>query len=98
MKKLKFTKHAEQKLLDRNINKNSVKIAIEKPDELLIGKNNTKINHKVVNNKILRVEAVLIRLSKSKKRTIIIINAVVKIIENEGVPFSDTLENIFGRS
>lgn len=55
MKKIKFTKHAEHKLLDRNINKTSVKIALEKPDELLIGKNNTKNIHRVVNNKILRV-------------------------------------------
>ena len=55
MKKLKFTKHAEQKLSDRNINKTSIRIALEKPDELLIGENDMKIVHRAENNKILRV-------------------------------------------
>jgi hypothetical protein len=50
------------------------------------------------NNRILRVDAVFTRLSKSKNNITEIINAVVKIIENPGVPLSDTLEKILGSS
>ena len=52
---IKYTTYAESTLLDRKISKETIKGAILNPDEIVEGKNNRKIAHKIIENKLLRV-------------------------------------------
>ena len=55
MKKVEYTKHASQKLKERNIDKIDIKKALENPDKSVSNINGTKIVHKINNKKLLRV-------------------------------------------
>jgi len=55
MKKVKYTKHASQKLKERNIDKIDIKKALNNPDKSINNINGTKIVHKINNKKLLRV-------------------------------------------
>ena len=55
MKKINYTKHAREKLKERNIDKTNIKETIEYPDRSLNNINGTKIVHKIYDKKLLRV-------------------------------------------
>ena len=55
MKKVQFTTHAEEKSSERNIDKEIIAITIRNPDERLLGRGDTIIAQKEVNEKVLRV-------------------------------------------
>ena len=54
MKEIQFTKHAEEKLSERDIDKEIVASAIQNPDERILGRDDTIIAHKGVGGKMLR--------------------------------------------
>jgi hypothetical protein len=54
MKKIIFTKHAEERLKMRKINEQIIKNALENPDEI-VERDGIKINHKDIEDKTLRV-------------------------------------------
>jgi len=55
MKKIEYTKHAEEKIKERNIDKINIKKALANPDKSLGSINGTKIIHKINNKRLLRV-------------------------------------------
>ncbi len=55
MKEVQFTKHAEEKLSERDIGKKVVATTIQNPDEKLLGRGNSIIAQKEVSGKMLRV-------------------------------------------
>ncbi len=55
MKDVQFTKHAEEKLSERNIDKSLIICTIKGPGERLPGKGNAKVVHRNIGNKLLRV-------------------------------------------
>ena len=55
MKQIIFTRHAEEKLAQRNISKKLVISTLKESEEIISGKDNTKIAHKYIKGKLLRV-------------------------------------------
>ena len=55
MKEVQFTNHAEEKLSERDIDKEIVTTIIRNPDERLLGRDDTIIAQKEVGGKMLRV-------------------------------------------
>ncbi len=50
-----YTDYAEDSISDRKIDKELIEDAILNPDEIIEGKKNRKIAHKIIRNKLLRV-------------------------------------------
>ena len=53
--KIIYTDYAEETINDRKISKELVENALKNPDEIVEGKKNRKIAHKVINAKLLRM-------------------------------------------
>lgn len=67
---IKYTDYSESSLTDRKISKEIIKESLNKPDEIVEGKNGRKIAHKVIKNKLLRVI-----FEKQNAKTYIVITA-----------------------
>lgn len=52
---IKYYKHAEDQIKERKVSKKEVEMAIKNPVEVVNGRRNRKIAHKVFNGKLLRV-------------------------------------------
>ena len=52
---IKYYKHAEEQIKWRKISKKEVEMTIKNPVEVVSGRRNRKIAHKVFNDKLLRV-------------------------------------------
>lgn len=50
-----YTDYAEDSISDRNIDKDIIEDALLNPYEIVEGKENRKIAHKIIGNKLLRV-------------------------------------------
>ncbi|MAG02409.1 hypothetical protein CMI42_03660 [Candidatus Pacearchaeota archaeon] len=50
-----YTEYADETIIERKIGKESIKQAIITPDEIVDGKDNRKIAHKIIGDKLLRV-------------------------------------------
>ena len=53
--KIVYTDYAEESLADRKISKKLIEDSLKNPDEIVEGKKNRKIAHKIIENKLLRV-------------------------------------------
>lgn len=53
--KISYTDYAEDSISDREINKEIIENALKNPDEIVEGKKNRKIAHKIIGSKLLRV-------------------------------------------
>ena len=50
-----YTNYAEDTIKDRKFSKEIIEDALKNPDEIIRGKKNRKIVHKIIGNKLLRV-------------------------------------------
>ena len=64
-----YTEYAEESIADRNISKSIIENTLKNPEEVVEGKENRKIAHKVIGNKLLRV------IFETNKKAYIIITA-----------------------
>jgi hypothetical protein len=55
MKEIAYTKHAEEKLVERDISKDIVELTLRMPKEIVLSRNGAKIAHGIVENRLLRV-------------------------------------------
>ena len=53
--KIVYTDYAEESLTDRKISKKLIEDSLKNPDEIVEGKKNRKIAHKIIGNKLLRI-------------------------------------------
>ena len=53
--KITYTDYAEDTIADRKLDKIIIEDALLNPDEIVEGKKNRKIAHKIINDKLLRV-------------------------------------------
>ncbi|MBI2042776.1 DUF4258 domain-containing protein [Candidatus Pacearchaeota archaeon] len=53
--KIIYTDYAEDTIKDRKFSKEIIEDALKNPDEIIKGKRNRKIAHKIIENKLLRV-------------------------------------------
>ncbi|MBI2043303.1 DUF4258 domain-containing protein [Candidatus Pacearchaeota archaeon] len=53
--KIIYTDYAEDTIKDRKFSKEIIEDALKNPDEIVKGKRNRKIAHKIIKNKLLRV-------------------------------------------
>ncbi len=67
--KILYTDYAEDSISDRKIGKEIIENALRNPDEIVEGKKNRKIAHKIVGTKLLRV------VFETNEKTYIVITA-----------------------
>ncbi|HHT9125188.1 MAG TPA: DUF4258 domain-containing protein [Candidatus Brocadiia bacterium] len=74
-----WTDHIEMQLIERKIPKESVKTAIDNPDEIVRGKHARTIYQKQIGNKLIRVVT-----ENNKLITVYLTDKVKKYIKGEG--------------
>ncbi|HMB45605.1 MAG TPA: DUF4258 domain-containing protein [Candidatus Methanoperedens sp.] len=64
-----YTNHAEEKLAERKISKREIEKSLKNPDAVLDGRDDVKIVHKLIRDKLLRIAY------KSEKDFLLVITA-----------------------